>query len=30
VTLDEWSSDEINAMVEVVGNSPANSIHEAH
>ncbi|KAK7348329.1 hypothetical protein VNO80_22882 [Phaseolus coccineus] len=26
VTLDEWSSDEIDAMVEVGGNSSANSI----
>jgi len=26
VTLDEWSSDEIDAMVEVGGNSCANSL----
>ncbi|KAK8472584.1 hypothetical protein PHAVU_002G246400 [Phaseolus vulgaris] len=30
VTLDEWSSDEIDAMVEVGGNSSANSIYEAY
>ncbi|XP_022146534.1 ADP-ribosylation factor GTPase-activating protein AGD12-like [Momordica charantia] len=29
VTLDEWSEDEIDAMVEVGGNSSANSIYEA-
>ncbi|POO00981.1 Arf GTPase activating protein [Trema orientale] len=29
VTLDEWSDDEIDAMVEVGGNSSANSIYEA-
>ena len=30
VTLDEWSSDEIDAMIEVGGNSSANSIYEAN
>jgi stromal membrane-associated protein len=29
VTLDEWSDDEIDAMVEVGGNTSANSIYEA-
>ncbi|TQD74228.1 hypothetical protein C1H46_040240 [Malus baccata] len=29
VTLDEWSDDEIDAMIEVRGNSSANSIYEA-
>lgn len=29
VTLDEWSDDEIQSMVEVGGNSYANSIYEA-
>ncbi|KAM2799674.1 hypothetical protein COP1_004485 [Malus domestica] len=29
VTLDEWSDDEIDAMIEVGGNSSANSIYEA-
>ncbi|XP_059666401.1 ADP-ribosylation factor GTPase-activating protein AGD12-like [Cornus florida] len=29
VTLDEWSDDEIEAMVEVGGNASANSIYEA-
>ena len=30
MTLDEWSSDEIDAMIEVGGNSSANSIYEAY
>ncbi|KAL5577391.1 hypothetical protein UlMin_019090 [Ulmus minor] len=30
VTLDEWSDDEIDSMVEVGGNSSANSIYEAY
>ncbi|KAG5066100.1 hypothetical protein JHK86_009831 [Glycine max] len=30
VTLDEWSSDEIDAMIEVRGNSSANSIYETY
>ncbi|KAI3681189.1 hypothetical protein L6452_35974 [Arctium lappa] len=30
VTLDEWTDEEIDAMVEVGGNSSANSIYEAH
>lgn len=29
VTLDEWSHDEIDAMMEVGGNASANSIYEA-
>ncbi|MQL95126.1 hypothetical protein Taro_027794 [Colocasia esculenta] len=29
VTLDEWSEDEIDSMVEVGGNSYANAIYEA-
>lgn len=29
MTLDEWSDDEIDAMIEVRGNSSANSIYEA-
>lgn len=29
VTLDEWSEDEIDAMIEVGGNASANSIYEA-
>ncbi|XAR72543.1 hypothetical protein NMG60_11019221 [Bertholletia excelsa] len=29
VTLDEWSEDEIDSMVEVGGNASANSIYEA-
>ncbi|KAJ0604140.1 putative Arf GTPase activating protein [Helianthus annuus] len=29
-TIDEWAEEEINAMVEVGGNSSANSIYEAH
>ncbi|KAK4488106.1 hypothetical protein RD792_003852 [Penstemon davidsonii] len=30
VTLDEWSDDEIDSMVEVGGNASANSIYEAY
>lgn len=30
VALDEWEDEEIEAMVEVGGNSSANSIYEAH
>ncbi|KAK7399710.1 hypothetical protein VNO78_10899 [Psophocarpus tetragonolobus] len=30
VTLDEWSSDDIDAMIEVGGNSSANSIYESY
>ncbi|XP_057420991.1 ADP-ribosylation factor GTPase-activating protein AGD12-like [Lotus japonicus] len=30
VTLDEWSSDEIDGMMEVGGNASANSIYEAY
>lgn len=29
MTLDDWSDDEIDAMIEVGGNSSANSIYEA-
>lgn len=29
MTLDEWSDDEIDAMVEVGGNTSANAIYEA-
>ncbi|XP_042489499.1 ADP-ribosylation factor GTPase-activating protein AGD12-like isoform X2 [Macadamia integrifolia] len=29
VTLDEWTDDEINSMIEVGGNSSANEIYEA-
>lgn len=29
VTLDEWADDEIDSMIEVGGNSAANSIYEA-
>eukprot|EP00262_Sarcandra_glabra_P003611 TRINITY_DN1434_c0_g2_i1.p1 TRINITY_DN1434_c0_g2~~TRINITY_DN1434_c0_g2_i1.p1 ORF type:complete len:343 (+),score=67.88 TRINITY_DN1434_c0_g2_i1:138-1166(+) len=29
VTLDDWSDDEIDSMIEVGGNSSANSIYEA-
>ncbi|XP_027185911.1 ADP-ribosylation factor GTPase-activating protein AGD12-like [Coffea eugenioides] len=30
VTLDEWSDDEIESMIEVGGNASANSIYEAY
>lgn len=30
MALDEWTDEEIDAMVEVGGNSSANSIYEAH
>ncbi|XP_022714483.1 ADP-ribosylation factor GTPase-activating protein AGD12-like isoform X2 [Durio zibethinus] len=30
VALDEWSDDEIDAMIEVGGNSSANAIYEAY
>lgn len=30
MTLDEWSSEEIDAMYEVGGNASANSIYEAY
>ncbi|XP_004486457.1 probable ADP-ribosylation factor GTPase-activating protein AGD13 [Cicer arietinum] len=30
VTLDDWSDDEVDAMVEVGGNASANSIYEAY
>jgi len=29
VTLDDWSDDEIDSMIEVGGNSSANAIYEA-
>lgn len=30
VTLDDWSEDEVEAMIEVGGNASANSIYEAY
>lgn len=30
MTLDEWSDEEIDNMIEVGGNSSANAIYEAH
>jgi len=30
VALDDWSEDEIDAMIEVGGNASANSIYEAN
>lgn len=30
MTLDEWSDEEIDAMIEVGGNASANSIYEAY
>ncbi|KAL7089525.1 hypothetical protein ACP275_13G190400 [Erythranthe tilingii] len=30
VTLDEWSDDEVDSMIEVGGNASANSIYEAY
>ena len=30
MTLDDWSEDEIDAMMEVGGNASANSIYEAY
>lgn len=30
MTLDEWSDEEIDSMVEVGGNSAANSIYETY
>ncbi|XXG65980.1 hypothetical protein AAC387_Pa05g3548 [Persea americana] len=30
VTLDEWSDEEVDNMIEVGGNSSANAIYEAH
>nr|XP_017236347.1 PREDICTED: ADP-ribosylation factor GTPase-activating protein AGD12-like [Daucus carota subsp. sativus]XP_017236348.1 PREDICTED: ADP-ribosylation factor GTPase-activating protein AGD12-like [Daucus carota subsp. sativus]XP_017236349.1 PREDICTED: ADP-ribosylation factor GTPase-activating protein AGD12-like [Daucus carota subsp. sativus]XP_017236350.1 PREDICTED: ADP-ribosylation factor GTPase-activating protein AGD12-like [Daucus carota subsp. sativus] len=30
VTLDEWSDDELDSIVEVGGNASANSIYEAY
>lgn len=29
MTLDDWSNEEIDAMIEVGGNSSANAIYEA-
>lgn len=29
VTLDEWSDEEIDSMIQVGGNASANSIYEA-
>lgn len=30
MTLDDWSEEEIEAMIEVGGNASANSIYEAY
>lgn len=30
VTLDDWSDDEIDALMEIGGNAAANSIYEAY
>lgn len=30
MTLDDWSDEDVDAMIEVGGNSSANSIYEAH
>lgn len=30
MTLDDWSEDEIDSMMEVGGNASANSIYEAY
>lgn len=30
MTLDEWSDEEVDNMIEVGGNSSANAIYEAH
>lgn len=30
MTIDEWTDEEIESMVEVGGNSSANSIYEAN
>ena len=30
MALDEWSDEEIDAMIEVGGNSSANAIYEAY
>lgn len=30
MTLDDWSDDEVDAMIEVGGNASANSIYEAY
>lgn len=29
VTLDEWSDEEVDSMIEIGGNASANSIYEA-
>ena len=29
VTLDEWSDDEVDSMIEIGGNASANSVYEA-
>ena len=30
MTLDEWSNEDIDSMIEVGGNKSANSIYEAY
>lgn len=30
MTLDDWSDDEINSIMEIGGNAAANSIYEAY
>ena len=30
MTLDDWSNEQVDAMVEVGGNASANSIYEAY
>lgn len=30
MTLDEWSDNQVDSMVEVGGNASANSIYEAY
>ena len=29
MTLDEWSDDEVDSMIEIGGNASANSVYEA-
>lgn len=29
MTLDEWSDEEVDSMIEIGGNASANSIYEA-
>lgn len=30
MTLDDWSEEEINSVIEIGGNASANSIYEAY